>query len=121
MNTTLWVMQGLLAFAFVGASAMKLLTPKEKLDARPEMGWSKDFTAGQVKLLGLAELLGAIGLIVPWATQILPVLTPIAALCLTVIMGGAAMTHIKRKESPVVPLVLAGLAIAIAVGRSGLL
>jgi ABC-type Fe3+-siderophore transport system permease subunit len=121
MNIALWVLQGLLAFACLGAGGMKLATAKEKLDANPQMGWAKDFSAGQVKLIGLAQVLGAIGLIVPWVTHILPILTPIAALCLSIIMVGAVVVHIKRKEPMVPPLVLTLIGVAIAVGRSGLL
>lgn len=121
MNIALWVLQGLVALAFFATGAMKLFTPKAKLDANPHMGWAKDFSAGQVKLIGIAEVLGAVGLILPWATGILPALTPIAAGCSAAIMVGAAVVHARRKEPLIPPVVIGLLAVAIAVGRSGLL
>jgi prepilin signal peptidase PulO-like enzyme (type II secretory pathway) len=81
------------------------------------MGWANDFTAGQIKLIGLAEIAGAIGLLAPWATQIVPVLTPIAAACLAFIMLGAVRIHATRKEPWAPPLVLAVLCAFVAVGR----
>lgn len=115
MNIALWVLQGLLAFAFTGAGALKLFTPKEKLEVK--MHWAKTWPPGQIKLLGLAEVLGAVGLIAPWATGILPVLTPVAAVALVPLMIGAAMTHVKLKEPAVAPAVLAVLCVVVAVGR----
>lgn len=118
MNTTLWVLQGLLAAAFLGAGAMKLFTPHEKLAANPQMGWASEFTDAQVKLLGLAEVLGAIGLFAPQWTGILPILTSVAAGALVVLMVGAVATHVRRKEPPYGPVVFAVLLIAVAVGRA---
>ena len=117
MNIGLWVVQGLLAFAMLGAGGSKLASPREKLIANPMMAWANDFSASQIKLIGLAEVLGAIGLIVPMAIGILPVLTPIAAICVAVLMMGAAATHLRRKEPPFAPAVLAALALAVGVGR----
>ncbi len=115
MNVTLWVLQGLCAFAFVAAGALKLFTPKEKLEVK--MHWAKTWPEGRIKLLGLAEVLGAIGLIAPWATGLLPVLTPVAAIALVPLMVGAAATHAKLKEPVVAPVVLAVLCVVIAAGR----
>jgi hypothetical protein len=117
MNTVLWVIQGLLAAAFLMAGMMKLVRPRAALAANPMMGWAGDFTDAQVKGIGVAEVLGAIGLVVPWATGIDPVLTPIAALGLDFIMGGAIATHARRKESFVPPAVLGFLCVVVAVFR----
>ncbi len=118
MNVALWALQSLLALAFLGAGANKLAQSREKLLAHPMMGWAHDFTAGQVKLVGLAEVLGAVGLVVPSATGIAPVLTPVAAGCLALLMAGATWTHVRRKEPTVPSVVLGLLAVAVAVGRS---
>jgi uncharacterized membrane protein len=118
MNTALWVLQGLLAVAFTMAGALKLLTPRVKL--MEKMHWAKTWTDTNVKLLGLAEVLGAVGLVVPWLTGILPVLTPVAAVALTVLMVGAAKTHVDLKEPPAPAAVLAVLCVLVAVGRFGL-
>lgn len=119
MNLALWIAQGLVAFAMLAAGAFKVVTPRTKLAEK--MKWAATWSDGNVKLLGLAEVLGAVGLIVPWYTGIMPVLTPIAACGLLVIMIGAVKTHLDLKESPVPPAVLALLCVFIALGRFGVL
>lgn len=111
MTVTLWIINTLLALVFLGAGGMKLARPKPVL-VEGGMGWAENVSGGHVKLLGLAEVLGAIGLIVPLAVNIAPVLTPIAAACLAVTMLGAVVTHARRKESLLVPLVLFALSVA---------
>ncbi|MCU1442357.1 MAG: putative rane protein [Cryobacterium sp.] len=68
-----------------------------------------------VKLIGLAEVLGAIGLILPVLTGIAPVLSPIAGIGLAAIMIGAAVVHVRRNEAPGLPIGLAVLVAAAAV------
>ena len=96
MGIALWVIQGLLAVAFLGAGASKLSQPKEKL--LKNMAWVEDFSQPAVRLIGAAEVLGAIGVVVPALTGIVPWLTPLAALGLVLLMVGAALTHLRRKE-----------------------
>jgi uncharacterized membrane protein YphA (DoxX/SURF4 family) len=117
VNIVLWVLQILLAVVFVGAGLAKLTQPREKL--RTNMGWVDDVPPGVIKLTGAAEVLGAIGLVVPWLTGIAPVLTPLAAVGLIVVMIGAAITHVRRGEWPMVAANLALLALnaVVAVGR----
>ncbi|MBK8900928.1 MAG: DoxX family protein [Anaerolineaceae bacterium] len=117
MNIALWIVQGILAAAFLMAGGMKLTQPKEKLAGN--MGWVEDFSQNTVRLIGGLEVLGAIGLILPLALGILPVLTGAAALGLVLTMIGAALTHIRRREtSMLVPnLILGGLAAFVVVGR----
>jgi uncharacterized membrane protein YphA (DoxX/SURF4 family) len=117
MNIAFWVLQGLLAAAFAAAGSLKLSRSKEQLLANKQMGWANDFSPAQIKLIGGAELLGALGLILPWALKIEPLLTPIAAVCLVIIMVGAVLTHRKRHEPFAPPLVLAVLLLVIAAGR----
>jgi len=112
-----WVIQILLALAFGLAGAMKLVTPKATLEANPHMGWIAGVPQAQVKLLGVAELLGALGLILPVVTGIAPFLVRVAAACLTALMGGAVATHAMRREPAAVPTVLALLAIVVATWR----
>ncbi len=99
---------------------MKLSQPKAKLVASG-MAWTEDFSDGQVKGIGAVEVLGAIGLILPAATGIAAILTPLAAAGLAVTMVGAALTHMRRGEGSMVPinLVLGGLAVFVAVMRFG--
>ncbi|WP_328609792.1 DoxX family protein [Amycolatopsis sp. NBC_00345] len=119
MNILLWVFAGVTAAVYLGAGGMKLVTPREKLLENPNLGWVNDFSAGAVKLIALAEVLGAIGLILPWALDIAPVLTPIAAVGLVIVAAGAIVVHARRKEPKAVPVnvVLLVLAAFVAVGR----
>jgi uncharacterized membrane protein YphA (DoxX/SURF4 family) len=120
VNVVLWIVAGLLAVAFLAAGLMKLAQPKKKL-AESGMGWTEDFSDGAVKGIGALEVLGAVGLILPAALGIVPVLVPIAATGLALLMLGAAVTHARRKESPniVVNIVLLALAAFVAWGRFG--
>ncbi|GAB2477150.1 DoxX family protein [Streptosporangium sandarakinum] len=119
MNVFLWILQAVLATAFGLAGVMKSVRPKEKL--RPVMPWVEDFTATQVRLIGVVELLGAVGLILPAVTGIVPTLTPLAATGLAITMLGAAATHARRKESSgiAVNVALLALSVVIAWGRFG--
>jgi hypothetical protein len=118
MNVLLWIMQILLAVAFLGAGGMKLARSRAQLvQAMPPM---KDLSAGQIKGIGVAEVAGAIGVVLPWATGIAPVLTPLAAVGLLVVMIGAVVTHARRGDPQtafVAPLVLGLLAAIVAIGR----
>jgi uncharacterized membrane protein YphA (DoxX/SURF4 family) len=116
MNIVAWILQIVLAIAFLGAGGMKLARPKPAL-VGAGMGWAEDFTDSNVKLIGAVEVLGAIGLVVPWLTGIAPILTPIAAVGLALVMGGAVVTHVRRKEQFVPPLVLGVLSLVVAVLR----
>ena len=119
MNIALWIIQIVLAVAFALAGIGKLTQPTEKLQER--MGWVDDFSPGTVKLIGAAEVLAAIGLVLPAATGILPWLTPLAALGLVVIMLLAVPVHLRRHEAPMaaVNVVLALLAAFVAWQRFG--
>lgn len=120
MNIALWITAGLLAAVFLAAGAMKLTQPKEKL-AASGMGYVEDFSAGTIKIIGTLEVLAAIGLILPAALDILPILVPLAAVGLTLMMVGAVITHLRRKEAQVIVVNLALLALAVFVawGRFG--
>ncbi len=118
MNTALWIVQGLLAAMFAFAGINKSLLSREKL--LKQFPWVADYSTAMVRFIGVSELLAAIGLIVPWLTGILPVLTPIAAVGLCVIMVLAAnMAHLKQKEYKAVAMnvVLFLLAAFVAYGR----
>jgi uncharacterized membrane protein YphA (DoxX/SURF4 family) len=113
----LWVAQVLLAVAFLGAGATKLSQPKEKL--AKNMAWVEDFSQPAVRLIGAVEVLGAIGVVLPALTGILPWLTPLAALGLVLLMVGAALTHLRRTEYGNIAMnaVLLVLAAFVAYGR----
>lgn len=118
LHIALWVVQVLLAFAFLGAGSMKLTTPYETLIANPQMGWAIGVGAVGVKIIGALEAAGAIGLILPAATRVLPFLTPLAAAGLALTMVGAVITHLARGEFMVAaPVVLGLLSALVAWGR----
>jgi hypothetical protein len=112
MKWIAWALQILVALAIGMAGVMKLTTPRTELIANG-MAWASDFSDGQVQLIGAAEALGAAGLILPAATGIMPILTPLAGVGLTLIMAGAVVTHVQRGESFLPPLIL-GLLAALA-------
>ena len=121
MNIALWIIQALLAIIFLLAGFMKLLQPKEKL--AENMQWIEDFSANQIRLISILEILGALGLILPGLTGILPWLTPLAATGLALDMLGAAITHGRRKEFGMVfmNIILLLAALFVAYGRFFLL
>lgn len=98
MNTLAWILSGLLASGFLFVGVSKLITPYDKLRQNPQMAWVNDFSSNAVKGIGVLEILGALGVILPWALDIAPVLTPLAAVGLALLMVGAAMTHRRRGE-----------------------
>ncbi|PZH20831.1 hypothetical protein C1I97_00880 [Streptomyces sp. NTH33] len=120
MNTTLWIVAGIVAFLFAAVGLMKVVTPRTEL-ASGNMPWAADFSDGAVKGIGAVEVLGAVGLVLPAVLDVAPGLVPVAATGLAVIMALAAVVHVRRKEAPavVVNLVLLALAVFVAWGRFG--
>ena len=115
LNVALWVVQGLLAGVFLLTGTPKLVLPREVLEKR--MDWAAAWPRWRIKLLGLAEVAGAVGLVVPAAMGVAPVLTPIAALCLTVLMVGAVGTHRRLGESAVPAVVIGTLCLVVGAAR----
>ncbi|MBJ6360040.1 DoxX family protein [Paenibacillus sp. GCM10012307] len=98
MITALWVVQILLAFVFFTVGAMKLFRENK---AKEIMLWARDVSKSYLIFVGWIEILGAIGLILPQALGILPVLTLLSAIGIMMIMILAAMLHARRKEKGV--------------------
>lgn len=122
MNIALWIVQGLLAAMYLMAGQMKAFTPA-KVRADKNMTWAQDKTDNYIRFIGVAELLGAVGLIVPLVTGIFPWLTVLAAIGLALIQALAIFTvHLPKKEYQVIPvnIVLLALAVFIAFGRFNL-
>lgn len=117
VNFALWAIQGILAVAFGMAGFMKLATPIPELAAN--MAWAAEVPALMVRFIGLSELLGAIGLIVPALTRIKPEYTTYAAIGLVAVMVLAAIFHVVRGEYEfiLINVILGGLAAFIAWGR----
>jgi putative oxidoreductase len=117
LNVALWIVQVLLAAAFGMAGVMKSSQPLDALGQN--MAWVRDVPPAMVRFIGISELAGAVGVVLPWVTGIRPMLTPLAAAGLAVIMVLAAAFHISRGEPSALPfnLVLGGLAAFVAWGR----
>src|SRR5262245_50286456 len=113
MAITLWIVQGLLALIFLFAGGMKLIQPLEELTKQiPLPGLF-------VRFIGVAEVLGAIGLILPGLLCIRPALTPLAAAGLVIIMIGATVLTLMSGDVALalIPLVVGLLSVFVAYGR----
>lgn len=117
MKYALWIVQVLLALAFVAAGFMKLTMPIEQL--AQNMVWVNDVPAWLVRFIGLAELAGGLGLVLPTLTRIQPQLTPLAGTGLALVMILASGFHLTRSEfGLIIPnIVLLALAAFVAYGR----
>lgn len=118
MNVFLWIMQGVVALAFAAFGVTHAFRIEEAR-SRPRMAWMNDIPRGLWTFIGVAEILGAIGLILPAITGIWPWLTPLAALGLGVIMLLAAGFHATRREYQIIVpnVVLLALTAVVAYGR----
>ena len=117
MNIALWIAQGLLAALYLMAGSMKTFQVSK---ARESMTWTQGRSDGFVRFIGIAEVLGALGLILPIVTGILAWLTPIAAVGLSLIQLLAIFSeHLPKREFNIIPVnvVLLGLSIFIVIGR----
>jgi len=113
MNYVLWIVQGLLALIFLFTGGMKLVLPVEVMTEQMSMpGWF-------VRFIGVAEVLGAVGLILPRLLGIRPGLTPLAAVGLVIIMIGATVVTLAvvGVAPALIPLVVGLLAAFVAYGR----
>ena len=118
MLIAVWIVTALLALANLAAGSMKVLRPIEAL--HEPMPYTKDVPAALTRIVGIAEILGAIGIVVPVLTGIAPVLTPVAAVGLALIQLIAFVFHLVRKEiSPqlLINVVLFAAAAFVAIAR----
>jgi putative oxidoreductase len=116
MNVALWIVQGLLAFAFIAAGAMKLFA-YEKYKIQSQKNGPTGITRALATFIGIAEIAGSLGIVLPMATNIAPWLSPWAAVGLATIMLLAIGFHVRRHESPVAPVILFLLAAFVVFGR----
>ena len=113
MNVALWIVQALLAALFLFAGVMKLVMPLDQMQGPVALpGWF-------LRFIGVAETLGAIGLVLPWLLRVRPVLTPLAAAGLVVIMIGAVGIGLMAGDpkTAAIPLVVGALAAFVTYGR----
>jgi hypothetical protein len=118
MNASLWIVQAILAAMMILLGIMKTFQPIEKLS---KFSWTTRSSKGFVRFVGISEFLIGAGLIVPQLTGILPILTPLAALSLCMIMVLAIADHVRNKEIKIVMnVIIILLAAFVTVGRFGL-
>lgn len=99
MNTTLWIIAGLLAAAYLVGGASQVLMSKETYRSLgASQHWVDDFSPGHVKTIGSIKIIGAAGLILPAAFDVAPILVPLAASGLMLLMAGAGTTRFRRSE-----------------------
>ncbi|WP_395693097.1 DoxX family protein [Nocardioides sp.] len=119
-NVWLWILAGFLAAIYLGTGVLKLTRSREEIVAAG-LTWAEDFSEPQLRALGWAELLGAVGLVLPPLVG-LGVLTPVTAVCLAVLMVGAVVVHVRRREflpDVVRDLFLVGMCVVLAYYRFG--
>lgn len=112
MTTTISILQGILATAFA-ASGIIILLFKEKL--KPKLSWLNSYSPKMVIFICVSKIVGAIGLVVPSYTGILPVLTPVSAIGIALIMVFAFKYHINKKEFKDMPATILFFLIAVTV------
>ena len=114
MNIILWIIQILLALLFLVAGASKFMMPADEM----AKNMPSYLSIGFIYFIGVCEILGGIGLVVPWLTKIKPGLTPLAAALLIIIMIGAVVVS-SFDATVLIPAVVGMLLIFVAWGRRG--
>ena len=117
MNTTLWIVQSLLALAFIAAGAMKLFAYEKYKTQSEKKNEPSGITRPLAAFIGIAEIAGSLGIMLPSTTNIAPWLTPWAAVGLATIMLLAIGFHARRRESLVAPAIFFLLAAFVVFGR----
>jgi uncharacterized membrane protein YphA (DoxX/SURF4 family) len=122
MNTILWILQLIIAAAFLYSGIQKSIFSEQKLVASGQTG-VEGLPLPLIRFIGVSEILGTIGIIFPLLLNILPILTTISAICFAIIMIPASIIHYKRREYKNVfnNCVLFLICVFIAYGRTYLL
>lgn len=117
-NILLWIGQIALAVIFVVSGTFKVTMPKQKLIESGQTGVAP-FPLPAIRAIATCELVGAVGIVAPWALDIAPVLTPLAAVGFVLLMIGAAISHTRLREprNVAVNATILVLALAVAIGR----
>ena len=116
MNVALWFVQVFLALAFIASGGMKVFA-YEKYKAMSEKSGPSGITRGLASFIGICELAGAFGVVLPMATGVAPWLSGWAAVGLATVMLLAIGFHVRRREPPTVPAFLLALAVFVSIGR----
>jgi uncharacterized membrane protein YphA (DoxX/SURF4 family) len=111
LNIGIWVAQFFGAAAFIMSGVMKTITPIDALSAM--MPWTGEYSEMFVRFIGIVDLAGGIGLLLPSLTRLSPRLTPIAAISCVVLQICAMVFHISRGEAEVLPINIIYIALAL--------
>jgi uncharacterized membrane protein YphA (DoxX/SURF4 family) len=117
MNIALWIVQGLLAFAFIASGGMKVFAYEKYTAMAEKKNTPMSLSRGLITFIGIAEIAGSLGIVLPMATNIAPWLSLWAAIGLAIIMLLAIGFHARRHESVAVPVILFLLAGFVVFGR----
>lgn len=117
LDIAVWVASALLAVLYLIAGGTKAVAAKERLQLQPRMAYIRDLSAKQVAAIGLLEVAGAVGVILPRLTGILPGVSAVAAFALAAVQVVAIVVHLRRGEhSLIFNVVLLVLALAVGAG-----
>src|SRR5579863_9955421 len=100
MDTVITVIQIVLGLLLTVGGLLKVTLPYAKYTHMPGVAWSKDFKPEHIRVIGVVETSGGVGLIVPLFLHSLTMLTPLAAVGIALYMSGAMATHLRRSEYP---------------------
>ena len=119
MNTLLWILQGLIAGVFLYSGITKTILSEQTLVTSLGQTGVKGLPMGLTRFIGISEILGAFGMILPMLLKIDPVLTPIAAICFAIIMVPAGIIHYRlhEKRNVLDNFILFLICLFIALGR----
>ena len=119
-NVWLWILAGFLALIFLGTGTLKLTRTREEI-VEQGLTWAEDYSEPTLRLLGWAEVAGAVALVVPPLVG-LGILVPVAAVGLGLLMVGALVVHVRRREllpDALRTLALVVMCVVLAVYRFG--
>ncbi|MBS1595824.1 MAG: DoxX family protein [Bacteroidetes bacterium] len=113
MNEALWIMQTALCAFFLMAGIGKVTGTKDKHVADGHI--KPNGSVAPIRILGVLELAGCVGIILPWLTGVVPVLTPMAGIGFCLVMASGMIVHVARKEYKMLPMLLAIMLMALIV------
>lgn len=122
MNIALWISQGILAVFMLMPGFLKLTNTNAQLieKGKCRMDWAENVSPRSMKIIGVLEVLAGVGLILPLAIGVFPILTPLAAVGVILTMIGAISLHLKRGDAPKswgINILILMLAAFVAYGR----
>ena len=119
MEIVILILQIGLALLFLYFGLLKVFMPINQIEKR--VSWAQDYSSSRLRFFGVLEILGAVGLVVPYQLEVFPILTPMAATGLAMVMAGAAVVHLRRDEIKMIMLNILIIFLLAGVGFNTLL